>query len=495
MFKPNPLSLIDFYKADHASQYPEGTEYVYSNLTPRSDRLAPVLKQFWDGRIVVFGIQGFIKEVLIDYWQEEFFWKNKTYIVTKFKSLLDKALGPDAVSVVNLEELWELGYLPIRVKALPEGSLCPIKVPVMTIVNTNPRFGWLTNRLETLISSELWHPMTSATIAFQYRKLLEHYAEVTGGSKEFVKFQAHDFSFRGLAGWHAAAKSGAAHLLSFNGTDTVHSIEYLEEYYRGDLTFIGGSIPATEHSVMSMGGKETEYETYERLITEVYPKGLVSIVSDTWDYWKVLVETLPALKEKILARNGKLVVRPDSGDPVKIIVGDPGAPVGSAAYHGSIQTLWDTFGGTVNELGFKELDPHVGLIYGDSITLERAYQILEGLLQKGFCSSNVVFGVGSFTYQYVTRDSFGFAMKATWGCVNGKAIEISKDPATDTSGKKSAVGLLRVELNGEDGTLSLKDHQTEEEEKGGVLQTVFEDGTLLSEESLGDIRERLESYL
>jgi nicotinamide phosphoribosyltransferase len=194
----------------------------------------------------------------------------------------------------------------------------------------------------------------------------------------------------------AACMSRAGHLLSFTGTDTIPAIDWLEKYYNADSDkeMIGGSVPATEHSVQCAGGKEDEQETYRRLITEVYPKGIVSVVSDTWDFWNVVTVILPNLKKEIMARDGKLVIRPDSGDPVKIIVGDPEAVDGSPEHKGLIRCLWDTFGGTLSPTGFKMLDPHIGAIYGDSITLDRQWKILSGLAKKGFASSNVVLGIG-----------------------------------------------------------------------------------------------------
>jgi len=244
-----------------------------------------------------------------------------------------------------------------------------------------------------------------------------------------------------------------------------------------------------------MGTKEDEVETFRRLIEDLYPKGIVSIVADTWDFWQVITEFTVKLKDKILAREpnelglAKVVFRPDSGDPVKIICGDPDAPKDSPAYKGAVECLWDIFGGTQTEAGYKCLNERVGLIYGDSITLERAKRILEGLAAKGFASSNIVLGVGSYTYQYMTRDSFGFAMKATWGQVNGEGRPIFKDPITDSGLKKSAKGLLRVEETA-DG-YALFDEQTREQEQGGALVTVFEDGKLLIDESLDNIRARL----
>lgn len=476
-----PILYKDFYKADHRRQYPDGTELVYSNLTARTSRIPGIDK------IVVFGIQYFIKDYLIRRFNDGFFSKPKEEVICRYRRRMDTSLGIGSISTEHLEKLHDLGYLPIEIKALPEGTLCPLRVPVLTIKNTKPDFFWLTNFLETLLCNVVWHPMTSATIAYEYRKLLNRYAAETSDIPEFVQWQGHDFSMRGHASFEASLASGGAHLLSFTGTDTIPAIDWLEHFYGANCEkeLIGGSVPATEHSVMCLGSKESELETYKRLITKVYPKGIVSIVSDTWDYWKVLNETIRELKGKILERDGKVVIRPDSGDPQKIICGDSSSS-NPLARKGTINILWEIFGGTLNSKGFKQLDPHIGIIYGDSITLDRCESICNDLNCQGFASTNIVFGIGSYTYQHVTRDTFGFAMKATYGIINGQPMEIFKAPVTDNGIKKSARGLLRVNSD-----LTLSERVTINEEKEGLLQTVFIDGKLVKEYTLKEIRERL----
>lgn len=484
-----PILYKDFYKTDHRRQYPKGTELVYSNLTARTSRIPGIDK------VVVFGIQYFIKDYLIRRFTDGFFNQPKEKVIAQYKRRMDNSLGKDSISTDHLEALHDLGYLPVEIKALPEGSLCPLRVPLMTIKNTLPEFFWLTNFLETLISTVVWHPITSATIAHEYKKTLTAFAEKTSDMPEFVQWQGHDFSMRGHASFESGMVSASAHLLSFTGTDTIPAIDWLEHFYNADCEkeLIGGSVPATEHSVMCLGSKESELETYDRLLTEVYPSGIVSIVSDTWDYWKVLTETLPALKDKIMARDGKLVIRPDSGDPVKIVCGDLQTPLSdqSPEYKGTIELLWETFGGTINSKGYKQLAPHIGCIYGDSITMDRCKEICERLEKKGFASTNMVFGIGSFTYQYVTRDTFGFAMKATYGIVNGQPIEIFKDPKTDSGTKKSAKGLLCVIKDPEGGQFKLLEQSSPEQEQVGFLETVFKDGKLIKDQSLSEIRARL----
>lgn len=479
------MLLCDYYKTDHRRQYPPKTEFVYSNWTGRYPR---------DPRYpgyIVFGLQYLCQRYFIEHFNRNFFKLPKYEVLDQFKRRMDTSLGPNQIGLEHVAALHDYGKIPVRVKALPEGTLCPFRVPAATFRNTHKDFYWVTNFLETLISNVLWLPMQSATTAFLYRKMLDSYARETSDIPEFVDWQGHDFSMRGHSSLESSIVSGAGHLLSFTGTDTIPAIDFLEKYYFADAEreMIGGSVPATEHSVMCLGGKETEAQTYRRLLTEVYPHGIVSIVSDTWDYWKVLTDTIPSMKDAILARDGKLVVRPDSGDPVKIICGHPDA-YGEAAQKGTVQVLWETFGGTVNSKGFKQLDPHIGVIYGDSITFERATQICALLQSKGFASTNVVFGIGSYTYQYVTRDTLGFAMKATWGVIDGKPVSVQKTPKTDDGVKNSAKGLLAVHRD-DSGAIVLKEQCTDEEEAGGMLETVFDDGMMWRAATLAEIRKRV----
>jgi len=430
-----------------------------------------------------------VKEYLIARWNRQFFHRPKSEVVGKYSRRMRNA-GID-IDVEHIEALHDLGHLPIEIRALPEGTEVPIGVPMFVLWNTDPEFFWITNYLETSLSSIIWGPSTAATIARKYRRILDHWVSATGGDAEFIDWQGHDFSYRGMYGTEAAMLSGAGHLLSFTGTDTVPAIDFLEEFYGADsdTELIGGSVPATEHSVMCMGTKDDEIETFHRLITETYPSGIVSIVSDTWDYWKVWTEYLPALREEILGRDGVVTIRPDSGDPVKILVGDPDAPEGSPAHKGSFELAWEVFGGTINAAGYRMLDPHINLIYGDSITPERCEAICAGLAAKGFVPKSI-FGIGSFTYQYNTRDTFGFAMKATAGEVDGELREIFKDPVTDDGTKRSARGLLAV-FRDEDGELHLEERTTWERVRNCAFEPVFRDGELLRDETLTEIRRRL----
>lgn len=525
----NAILLTDGYKLDHRRQYPNGTEYVYSNWTPRSNEY---FKEATDGA-VVFGIQYFVKKYLIDYFNNHFFNLNEDYAVENFRRRIDTFLGENSVGTEHIRELHRLGYLPIKLKALPEGSICPIRVPMITVINTHPKFFWITNFLETLMSCELWLPMTSATTARVYKKELERHAEKTGFSKEVaLGFLCHDFSMRGMAGLEASITSGMGHLTSFFGTETIPAIEAVEEYYyaNAEKELIAATVPASEHSVACASGIENEFEMFKRFITKLYPKGFVSIVSDTWDLWKVVTDYVPRLKEEILSRDGRLVIRPDSGDPVDIICGADKSDIlvyDDKKYHikdigkndamfqesvyrtlrknpeeladklmtnevekGVYELLWDIFGGTINDKGYKVLDPHIGVIYGDSITLDRQKEIYRRLEEKGFAATNLVLGIGSYTYQYRTRDSLGFAMKATWCQINGEPKEIFKSPKTDSGMKKSLKGLIRVDKD-ENGIYYATDCVSKEQEEGGCLDVVFENGELKRKVSLKEIRERL----
>lgn len=536
------ITNTDAYKLSHKGFMDEGTEFIYSNMTPRSSKYMPVLHNRFDDKIVWFGLQYFIKDYLMDEWDRKFFSKPKDKVIKKYKRIFDNYLGQDAVDMAHFEALHHLGYLPIEIKSLPEGSRVNIKVPFFTIKNTKPAFAWITNYLETVMSCELWKPSTVATIIREYRELANAYAIKTTGSTLGTEFQIHGFEFRGMSGRHDAAICAAGFLLSSNGTDTVPAIELLEDYYNadGDEEFIAASVPASEHSIACLGtAVKGELESFRKWITQDYPTGIVSLVSDTYDFWEVITTFAEDLKDDILARPkndlglSKVVFRPDSGNPTDIICGLSFETVSdalnlnympeedvvycedtkqyykvtdttdengfkweyslenltTAEVKGAVECLWDIFGGTVTEQGYRLLDEHVGLIYGDSITLTRANEIFERLENKGFASTNVVFGVGSYTSQMITRDSAGMAVKATWAQVYEEGYDLFKDPITDDGIKKSAKGLLRVEKEGEDYVLY--DQQTPEQEQQGELQTVFKNGVLYKETSLAAIRERL----
>ncbi|OOF60115.1 nicotinate phosphoribosyltransferase [Rodentibacter pneumotropicus] len=474
-----PSLLCDFYKTSHRIMYPEGSQILYSTFTPRSNKQAPYLT-----RVVSFGFQAFITKYLIHYFNDNFFSRDKNEIVSEYSAFIKKTLQLDDTGE-HIKQLHELGYLPVRIKAIPEGKTVAIKVPVMTIENTHPDFFWLTNYLETLINVSLWQPITSASMAFAYRTVLVKFANETCDNPDHVPFQSHDFSMRGMSSLESAETSGAGHLTSFLGTDTIPAISFIEAYY-GSKELIGTSIPASEHSVMSSHGID-ELPTFRYLMAK-FPNNMLSIVSDTTDFWHNITVNLPLLKAEIMARaeNARLVIRPDSGDFFAIICGDPMADT-EHERKGLIECLWDIFGGTVNQKGYKVLDPHIGAIYGDGVTYEKMVKILEGLKAKGFASSNIVFGVGAQTYQRNTRDTLGFAIKATSITINGEEKAIFKNPKTDNGLKKSQKGRVKV-LSYDtyiDG-LTAKDDFSDD-----LLEVFFEDGKLLRRTDFDQIRQNL----
>jgi len=494
-FTPNAMLLCDFYKLSHREQYPDKTQRVYATWTPRGSRIKSIDK------VVAFGFQGFVKEFLIDYFNKNFFGKPMEDVIKEYKRVVKHTLSIDNPPCDHIKALHNLGYLPIKITALKEGTLVPLRVPMLTIENTHDDFFWLTNYLETIMSSMLWMPSTSATLTLEYRKILEKSCEETGGIKELVPFLGHDFSMRGMTGMDSSARSGAGHLLSFVGTDTIPAIQYLEKYYNANVEkeLVGCSVSATEHSVMCAMGQD-ELKAFKRLVTEVYPSGIISIVSDTWDLWSIMKNILPKLKDEILNRSGapinKVVIRPDSGDPVKIICGDPEAD-DPFVRKGVVECLWDIFGGTTNDKGYRQLDEHIGAIYGDAITRERCQAICDQLKAKKFTSTNVVYGIGSYTYQYNTRDTFGFALKSTHVVIDDEGINIFKDPKTDNGLKKSQKGRVIVFKNDKDELVYEDQHSIDEvlDNEENLLELVYEDGKLYRDETLEEIRGRVLSNI
>lgn len=515
----NPLLMTDGYKTSHHKMYPKNTEMVYSNFTPRSVNRMPLQAKL----IVVFGTQ-YVMKYIQDLYQKNFFDKPKNVVCGQAKAYLSSYLGTD-YDVSHFEALHDLGYLPIRVKSLPEGSVITQNVPFLTICNTKTEFYWLPNFLETLISSLLWKPLHSASMAYAYKQILLKNGTDTDVNNIFiVNFQGHDFSFRGMQHPESAISSGLGWLTSFLGTDTIPALHAANYYY---LTPDAGfSVPASEHAVMTAYGKESEIDAFRRLMAQ-YPKGIISIVSDSFDLWNVCTRIVRDLKNEILARDGKVVIRPDSGDPVKIITGMKvdsfdeassnsecvlkdgkyylvertdanregwmiGREVSIAEVKGVIELLWEAFGGTINSQGYKLLDGHIGAIYGDAITLDRLEQICDRLKEKGFATTNIVLGVGSYSLGYATRDNQGGAVKATYVIVGGVGRDIFKDPVTDRGIKKSAKGLLHV-YRDTNGNFKLKDQCTWEEEGQGELQPIFVDGKFVELTSLTEIREKLNS--
>lgn len=527
---------VDVYKVGHPYMLPESLLELYGNMTARSDRFAKVLPDF-DHKVVFCGLQAVAEYLLVKCWNDTFFRQPKDKVVKRYKRRMDSMLEKNVVPVYKMAALHDLGYLPLLIKALPEGSRVDIRCPLFTVRSTHPDFAWVEQYIETQLSAELWKVITNASHAYEFRRLFTKYAISTGVDISFVDYQGHNFADRGMSGLHDAATSGLGHLMVFKGTDSVLSVDAAEDFYAEadgtlDGVVVGKSIVATEHAVAGVNiaviarelDRTGEWNGWSKrelnprktigpwagesmwaesaptlelaevafikyLLTVKYPTGNFSYVSDTYDFWAVVTYIADHLKDDIMARTGKVVFRPDSGDPVKIMVGDPGARRDSPEFMGAAACLVTTFRGMATSTGHLQLDTHVGLIYGDAITLDRADAILEGWYVKGFASNCGVFGIGSFSYQFVTRDSFGQAMKATHATAAFEEYEIFKAPKTDDGTKWSARGFIRVER--ENGHYVPYDRQTREQEALGALETVFFNSQMLRHQTLTEVRNRL----
>lgn len=486
--KTNPMLLIDFYKAVHAEMLPKNITKSVSYFTPRMSRV-----KRW-GKVVMFGLQGFIKTYLIDYFNEEFFDKPFEEIIYEYKRIMDASLGKDTYKIDKIENLHKLGYLPIEIVALPEGTIVPMHVPMFGITNTHKDFAWLPQALESLVSAEMWHPMLAATVGKTYRDIVNYYYDLTCDDSIPKSKALGAFDFRGEECLESAVKAGAGWCLSFLNTATVPTIPYLEKNYFCDCTKedVAYGSPSTEHSVMcsNYAIDGDEITLLRRLLTEIYPNTSFSAVLDSYDYWNVINNILPQLKTEIMNHNGCMLIRGDSGDCVEVVTK-------------TVFKLWDEFGGTINSKGYKILDPHVKAIYGDSITVQRCEEIYKILMENGFSCSNVALGVGSFSFQCIeedgflkpfTRDTFSSCIKATYCEIDDKPFPIFKNPK-DGGFKKSQKGCCRVYTRC-DGSIYYEDELTWEqatdyEKRGNMLIPVFKDGELLKEQSLKEIRDRL----
>lgn len=559
MRRTSMILMSDFYKQAHAEQYPEGITKLISYATARMTRIP---KEMYGDKLTVFGIQAYVKDFLIERFNETFFNVPLEEAMAEYKEIIGETFPIQYVDTGKFEALHKLGYLPIEVGCLAEGTRVPIRsafelpegqcqVPFMYIINTHPDFPWITEFLESVTSSEVWYPMAIANQAYYYRQIVNKWYGVTGCDDAARKSAISEFGFRGGKSSDAAIKASSAFLTSFNKTATIPAIKYMHDYYGDPVGEIGGGMISTEHSVMcSNFAVDGDEDTFlKKLFSQIYPAGAVSVVMDTYDYWANLKRCgAGELKDIIMNREGTVFFRGDSGDPVDIIcgynpkkyssltqvklsradvsVGEPFYVEDELRYYklvkvdgkdeyvtvdekpvevmGTVELLWNMFGGTVNEAGYKVLDKHVRAIYGDSITPTRAEQMYRRLAEKGFAACNVALGAGSFSTQCAetpdgrlfpfTRDSYGIAVKATW-CADehkGEERQLFKNPKTDTGKfKKSQKGLIYV--TEENGEIVAYDGYTTETlpKEGNLLQPIFRDGKMLHEVSLNDVRQRL----
>lgn len=480
----NPMLLCDFYKTVHSDMInPKMTKSV-SYYTPRMSRI-----NRWDS-VVNFGLQMFIKTYLIDYFNKNFFGRSENEIVHEFERVLDASLGKGIYNSGKIRKLHHLGYLPVEIKALPEGVKVPVHVPMFSISNTHEDFAWLPQALESLISAEIWYPQITATVGATYREIVNKYYSLTCDDSISRSKALGSFDFRGDMGLDSALKASAGWCLSFENTATVPAIPYLEKMFNCDCTKepVAFGTVSTEHFVMcsnyAVDGDEITF--LRKLLTELYPNTNFSAVLDSYDYWNVIDNILPQLHDEIMNHNGCMLMRGDSGDCVEVVTK-------------TVFKLWEQFGGTINSKGYKVLDTHVKAIYGDSITVQRCEEIYEILMKNGFACSNVALGVGSFSMHCIeengilkpfTRDTFGCAIKACYAEIDGKEYPVFKNPK-DSGFKKSQKGLCYV-YRDENGNLNYKDNFTKSNiPDGNLLEAVFRDGRLLKEYTLDEIRQTL----
>lgn len=476
------LLKSDTYKQTHQRMEPKGLTKIVSYWTPRkamSDKY---------NKMVFFGLQAFIKETLIEDFNENFFGRPLDEVVAEYKSYMNIQLGESNYDVDKVIALHKLGYLPLLIRALPEGSVVNMGIPCIELTNTHPDFAWLVQWLECLLQVNLWSTCGYATIGKIYKDLaIKYYDKTTDNADPSMAMS--DFGMRGMSCLEDSIRTSASWLLSFDKTSTIPALGYIREYYNSDKD-IGIGAVSSEHAIMganyAIDGDEITF--VKRMLTELYPNTSFSMVSDTYDYWRMVKEIIPQCKEEIMNHNGKLLIRPDSGDIVEISIE-------------TIKFLWETFGGAINSKGYKVLDPHIGIIYGDGCTVNKVEEIYKLLDELGFAANNIVFGIGAFCFHalfeddnnftVLTRDTWGIAMKATHGEIDNFKFPIYKDPKTDTSKlKKSHKGCCQV-VKTTDGFECIDEYADLVLKSETLLEEVFSNGVLLKEESFEDIRQRL----
>lgn len=467
MKKINFLLLADAYKYSHYKLYVPGTTKIYSYLESRGGQF---------DETVFYGLQYFLKEYL----EGVAFTKAD---VDEAEQILNGVFGRKGVfERKNFDYILEKhgGKLPVRIKAVPEGTAVPVHNVLMTIENTDPNCFWLTNFLETVLM-QLWYPSTVATLSRSIRKVVEQYYNETcdESAKAGIDFVLNDFGFRGVSSVESAGLGGSAHLINFMGSDTVYASAFAQTYYNAQQVY-GMSVPATEHSIMTLLGPEGEKEVFKHVL-QAYPEGILSCVSDSYDIFRAVSEYWGTeLKEEILNRKGRLVVRPDSGDPVMTLL---------KVY----ELLFEKFGFTVNSKGYKVLPTQIRVIQGDGVDYDSIKVIYESLKSNGIAAENLVLGMGGALLQKVNRDTQKYAMKCSHAEVNGKVIEVKKAP-TEMNEKGEIVKSFKTSKAGRLKLIQEKGVFTTVKEAASpaadVLQTVFENGVITSSTTFEEIRER-----
>ncbi len=466
----NIILMTDSYKVSHWKQYPVGTQFVYSYFESRGGMYDNVL---------FFGLQYYLKRYLLDTIIDD-------YQIIEAESFFADHFGNK--DIFNRKGWMHIaskhkGKLPIEIKAVEEGTLVPIKNVLFTVENTCPECFWLTSYLETLIE-KVWYPCTVATKSFYLKRVIKKYLDKTGD--DVPDFKLHDFGYRGSTSEESAGIGDAAHLVNFKGTDTLAGIRLVQDYYNEKKNMPAFSIPAAEHSTITSWGKEHEVDAYRNMLDK-FPKGLVAVVSDSYDIYNAVSNLWgKELRDKILLRDGTLVIRPDSGDPIEVL-------------KEVLAILGDTFGYGTNEKGYKVLPRQIRVIQGDGIDEKTLPLILEGVTLEGWSVDNIAFGSGGGLIQNVTRDTLQFAYKCSNITINGEDRDVYKDPITD-SGKASKKGKLRL-VKVADTIITIPARHfvggTEHHYPARLdwLQTVYKDGELLIDQNLGDIRKKVEEAL
>ena len=463
--EPNILLLTDSYKPTHWKQLPKGVTILRSYLESRGGKFDNTL---------FYGLQYIIKEYL----QGKVITLNK---INRAKLFWDAHLGPGHFNMDGWLHILEKhnGHLPVIIKAVPEGSVIPTGNVLLTIENTDPEVPWLTNYLESLLL-QVWYPITVGTLSREIKKVLIDYLVKTSdhdenGIRGIVNFMLHDFGFRGTSSVESAGIGASAHIINFRGTDTVEGILLAQEYYN-TLDMLAFSIPASEHSTITSWTEPFEVKAFENMLDQ-FPTGLVACVSDSFDIIRACRDHWgTTLRDKILNRDGRLVIRPDSGDPVQTL---------KQIFH----ILWNKFGGSVNKKGFKVIDPHVRVIQGDGVNFESISDICNMMIEEGFSIENIAFGMGGALLQKVDRDTQKFAFKCSSITINGEEAEVRKNPIEINekgervqSFKKSKAGRLKL-VNGQ--TI---EHSHDED--GDELVEVFLNGKVMKEWTFEEVRER-----
>lgn len=465
--KENFILLSDAYKETHWLQYPQGTTKVYSYLESRGGKYSETL---------FFGLQMWLKKyftgVVVEQW-----------MIDEADSELKEVFGCDYFNREGWQHIVDVhgGQLPLKIKAVPEGTILGGKNVLVTVENTDPEVPWLTNFCETLLL-QVWNTITVSTNSLMSKRVIQKWAEISSDTG-VSPFHLNDFGFRGVSSVESAGLAGCAHLVNFAGTDTLIAINYAKRFYNA-TGLVGASVFASEHSTTTIYGRENELEAYRTFLTNC-SEGIASLVSDSYNIYEAIKMFGTELKELVLSRGsktgfGKLVVRPDSGDPVSMSLE-------------CVLLLDQYFGSTTNTKGYKVLNPKVGVIYGDGITTETIDLILENLVKNGYSTDNIVFGQGGALLQQVNRDTLKFAFKCCYAEINGKGVDVYKDPITD-SGKKSKRGklkLAKVTEHFNPDNLPLGTYVTVPEGSWvkDELVTVFENGELVKDWTFTEVRE------